>query len=176
MVSGQFLDTFCGKAARTGLFDYGTNVNKVRQPKLPVSVRTEPCSWTRRWPNREERLWMRKPRTLDEDSPADRALNYAVGKRIRELRQDKNMTQKQLSELSDIKATYITLIEATGVNLSLKLLQRLADALGVTPRDLLPARDQGETPSVTIEIVRKKVADLAEQVRNLEAVVAKPKH
>ncbi|MEO8715018.1 MAG: helix-turn-helix transcriptional regulator [Acetobacteraceae bacterium] len=119
---------------------------------------------------------MRKPRTLDEDSPADRALNYAVGKRIRELRQDKNMTQKQLSELSDIKATYITLIEAAGVNLSLKLLQRLADALGVTPRDLLPARDQGETPSVTIEIVRKKVADLAEQVRNLEAVVAKPKH
>lgn len=108
----------------------------------------------------------------EEETPASRALYNTVGKRIRELRQAKNMTQKQLSDLSDVKATYITLIEATGVNLSLKLLQQFADALGVSPRDLLPSPDQVETLDVTI--VRQKVADLAEQVKSLEAVVAKP--
>jgi len=114
---------------------------------------------------------MRKPRTLEEDSPADRALNYAVGKRIRELRQTKGMTQKELAELSDVKATYIALIEATGVNLSLKLLLQFATALGVAPRDLLPSSDQGETSDVTIPLVRAKLARLKEELKELEAIV-----
>lgn len=110
----------------------------------------------------------------EEETPVSRALYNTVGKQIRKLRQAKNMTQKQLSDLSDVKATYITLIEATGVNLSLKLLQQFADALGVSPRDLLPSPDRPETLDVTMEIVRHKVADLAEQVKSLAAVVAKP--
>jgi len=111
---------------------------------------------------------MRKPRTLEEDSPADRALHFAVGKRIRELRQERNMTQKELADLSDVKSTYITLIEATGVNLSLTLLLQLATALGVAPQDLFSSSDQGGTSDQTIPLVRTKVVRLKKEIKRLE--------
>lgn len=104
---------------------------------------------------------MPKPRSDETDSPALRALENAVGKRIRELRQAKKMTQRELSALSEIRVTYINEIEVLGVNLSLKLLQQIAEALGVLPRDLLPGPpDQTETPNVTLAVVRRKVEGL----------------
>lgn len=112
---------------------------------------------------------MRKPNEYDEeDSPADRALLFAVGKRIRELRRAKKLTQKELSELADVRANYIVEIEAVGANLSLKLVQRFADALNVPARDLFPSPEQTESPDVTISILLTKVANLLEAIKRLE--------
>jgi transcriptional regulator with XRE-family HTH domain len=78
------------------------------------------------------------------------------------------MTQKELANLSDVKSTYITLIEATGVNLSLTLLLQLATALGVTPQDLFSSSGQGGTSDQTIPLVRTKVVRLKKEIKRLE--------
>jgi transcriptional regulator with XRE-family HTH domain len=99
------------------------------------------------------------------DDPADRELYVAVGLRIRELRERREMTQRRLAELSEVRATYLNEVEVLGVNLSLKLLQQIATALGVLPRDLLPSSaDESETSNVTLGVVRRKLEGLRKTV------------
>jgi transcriptional regulator with XRE-family HTH domain len=75
------------------------------------------------------------------------------------------MTQRRLAELSEVRATYLNEVEVLGVNLSLKLLQQIATALGVLPRDLLPSSaDQSETSNVTLGVVRRKLEGLRKTV------------
>jgi transcriptional regulator with XRE-family HTH domain len=103
----------------------------------------------------------------EEETPANRALYKTVGKRIRELRQARDLTQKELGALSEVRSTYIVEIEAVGVNLSLRLLQQFASALGVTARDLLPGPDQTETHNLSIPVVKKRIANLRDELTKL---------
>jgi transcriptional regulator with XRE-family HTH domain len=69
-----------------------------------------------------------------------RALRRVIGAKVRRLRSARGLTQEQLAELIDSDQPYVSEIEGGLVNLTADILQSLAVALGVTPRDLCDER------------------------------------
>ena len=64
-------------------------------------------------------------------------LNEALAINLRKTRQRLKLTQEELAERADLSARYIGAIERVSVSASINVLERLADALGVDPCDLL---------------------------------------
>jgi len=59
------------------------------------------------------------------------------GKRVRELRLERGLSQEQLGQLAGLDRTYISSAEAGRRNVSLKTIYKLAEALEVRAADLL---------------------------------------
>jgi transcriptional regulator with XRE-family HTH domain len=70
-----------------------------------------------------------------------RTLRRVIGANVRRLRNQRGLTQERLAELIDSDQPYVSEIEGGLVNLTADILQALAIALGVTPRDLCDERD-----------------------------------
>lgn len=66
------------------------------------------------------------------------------GKRLRDLRQAKGLTQERLASDAGFDRTYVSLVERGKRNLSLLNMMRFARALGVTVADL--CRGIGDVP------------------------------
>ena len=62
----------------------------------------------------------------------------AFGKRVRDLRIIKGLSQEELANLAGLHRTYISSVELGKRNISLKNIQALADALNVSFSDLFP--------------------------------------
>lgn len=60
-----------------------------------------------------------------------------IGKRIREQRIARNITQETLAEYADISVTHMSHIETGSTKLSLSVLVKIANALDVSTDDLL---------------------------------------
>ncbi len=58
------------------------------------------------------------------------------GGRVRALRHQKNLSQEELAEQAGIDRTYVGGVERGERNVSLLNVKRLADALGIDPKDL----------------------------------------
>jgi transcriptional regulator with XRE-family HTH domain len=69
-----------------------------------------------------------------------RALRRIIGANVRRLRIARGLTQEQLAELIDSDQPYVSEIEGGLINLTADILQGLAVALGVTPRELCDER------------------------------------
>lgn len=65
-------------------------------------------------------------------------IKLAVGERVRALRMKKGLSQEELGFESGLHRNYIGGIERGERNVAVVNLVRLAKALGVRPRDLLP--------------------------------------
>lgn len=76
-----------------------------------------------------------------DEQPDESAENFlkAVASRLREARKKASLTQKQLAEKAEVRQSYIFELEAGGANITIKTLAKMANLLGVDPRDLLPA-------------------------------------
>ena len=61
-----------------------------------------------------------------------------VGNRIREIRTAKNLSMENLANSSGIDYSQWARMETGLVNFSISYLFRVAEALGVTPKELLP--------------------------------------
>ena len=61
----------------------------------------------------------------------------ALGRAIRERRLANNLSQEALAEVADFDRTYISLLERGGRNPSFTNLCRIAEALGITPSELV---------------------------------------
>lgn len=61
-----------------------------------------------------------------------------LGKRISRMRKKVGLTQEKLAEKINISTTHIGLVETGKRRLSLKTLQKVASAIGLKARDLLP--------------------------------------
>ena len=61
-----------------------------------------------------------------------------LGSRIREIRQKKRMSQEELAFKSELHRTYISDIERGNRNVSLKNIEKIAKALKVAIRELMP--------------------------------------
>lgn len=68
-------------------------------------------------------------------------IRKAFGVRVRILRQKRGLSQEKLAELSKLHRTYISSVELGERNVSLKNIQALADALGVSLEELFKADD-----------------------------------
>jgi len=64
-------------------------------------------------------------------------INKKVGKKIREFRTKKKLSQEQLAFQSDLHRAYIGHIERGEKNIGLKNLEKISKALGVPTKDLL---------------------------------------
>ena len=67
----------------------------------------------------------------------------AFGARVRQRRQDRDLTLEGLAELAGLDWTYVGQVERGKRNLSLLNLLRLAKALGVDPSELVVGLDPG---------------------------------
>lgn len=82
--------------------------------------------------------------------PSDRIEQVlrSIASNVRRFRRERKLTQEQLSELAAIDLTYLRRVEGASTNLSVGVLVRIADALGVQPAVLfrpavLPAPRRG---------------------------------
>ncbi len=67
-----------------------------------------------------------------------RDINKEVGLNIRKIRQKHGFSQEKLAGLADVHRAYIGQIERGEKNIGLINLEKIAKALEVRPRDLLP--------------------------------------
>jgi len=64
-------------------------------------------------------------------------INKEVGFRIREVRQERGLSQEKLAALADLHRAYIGQIERGEKNIGLRNLEKIAKALNVNIKDLL---------------------------------------
>ena len=60
------------------------------------------------------------------------------GKRLRQIREQVGVSQEKLGEKAKLHRTYVSSVERGKRNISLLNIERLARALGVSLRDLMP--------------------------------------
>lgn len=82
--------------------------------------------------------------------------------RLRELRQQRGLTQQELAERADLTATYLSRLESAGAAPGIDLVDRLATALGTTVHDLLPVADPPDTRVVLRQEAERLLGTLAE--------------
>ncbi len=68
----------------------------------------------------------------------DSARVRAFGLRLRELRQERGLSQEQLAERAEIHRAVIGFVERAEREVGIALAWRLADGLGVAPGELFP--------------------------------------
>jgi transcriptional regulator with XRE-family HTH domain len=61
------------------------------------------------------------------------------GNRLRDVREKAEISQEKLAELAGLHRTYVSSVERGKRNISLVNIERLAVALGVSMKDLMPA-------------------------------------
>ncbi len=71
-----------------------------------------------------------------------------VGKHIKDLRVEKNLTQQAFAELAGMSYKYLGEIERGQVSLSVEILMKIAEALQVSPGDLLNNTISDETKTI----------------------------
>ena len=89
-------------------------------------------------------------------------LHKQVGNRIRELRKARGLSQEQLAEYADLHPTYIGEIERAETNVSLRTLQKIADALKTNVANLIPS-PISKQPATEAELLTSQILGL---VRN----------
>ena len=71
-----------------------------------------------------------------------RAVRISFGKKLREARLSRNLSQEALGDLAGIHRTYIGSVERGERNPSLEIICRLASVLMVQPSELMPELDR----------------------------------
>lgn len=67
----------------------------------------------------------------------EKNLRLIVAENIRTFRKAQNLTQEKLSELSGLHRTYITEVEKGTRNISIDNVEKLANALKISPAELV---------------------------------------
>lgn len=64
-------------------------------------------------------------------------INQILGLRVRLLREERHLSQEELAELANLHRTYIGQIERAEKNVSIQTIEKIAEAFGMTPSELL---------------------------------------
>ena len=68
-------------------------------------------------------------------------IKQKVGQRIRQLRNELNLSQEALGLKAEVDRTYVTDVEAGRRNVSLEILERLIKALNISLTDFFSAKE-----------------------------------
>jgi transcriptional regulator with XRE-family HTH domain len=90
------------------------------------------------------------------------AVVHRFAARLRELRQQRGLTQQELAQRADLTPTYLSRLESAGAAPGIDLVDRLATALGTTVHDLLPVADPPDTRAVLRQEAERLLGTLAE--------------
>jgi transcriptional regulator with XRE-family HTH domain len=118
----------------------------------------------------DEPVWeldmSRKPKNNQDEPPPEKdPMLVAVGMRIGAARRKAGLSQIQLAEASGTQVSTVFSGENGAQNLSLKTLQKLADALKVDMRELLPGGPLSS--SVTASMLKMIAESLATTLKEL---------
>ena len=69
---------------------------------------------------------------------AKNTVEKQFGEKLREVRLKKKVSQEKLAEDAELHRTYVSLIERGQRNITLRTIEKLAGALKVQMRDLMP--------------------------------------
>lgn len=92
-------------------------------------------------------------------------INYtALGKRVKQLRKERRMSQEQLAEIINVSIPHMSNIETGKTKLSLQVLINLANALQVSPDVLLVEQvdSRGKVRGMVMEEINRELADCTE--------------
>lgn len=76
-----------------------------------------------------------------------------IGKRIKEVRTDKHLTQEYVANITGVNVSHISNIENDKVKISLTLLVKVCNALGVSMDYLLQNEYQNPTSGIETELL-----------------------
>ncbi len=100
-------------------------------------------------------------------------LDFAfIGKRIRDIRNEKHFTQEFLANETGVNVTHISNIETNKVKVSLTLLVRICNVLGVT-LDYLLENEYRDTSSVLEEEFLNIMKDMPKEKQEILLRIAK---
>lgn len=100
-------------------------------------------------------------------------LNFAViGRRIREVRNDKKLTQEYLADKTNVNVSHISNIETNKVKVSLTLLVGICNALDVTIDYLLENEYHNPTSAIEKELVNT-IKDMDKEKQEILLRIAK---
>lgn len=86
-------------------------------------------------------------------------IKFAFGKRLKELRTEKGITQEKLAEMVDIETATVGMIEIGKRATSFKTLQKIAEALDIQYFELFKA-DDANTPNALQAIILRETENL----------------
>lgn len=106
-----------------------------------------------------------------------KSLNIEVGRRIRKVREDLNLTREQLAEASEMTPRFLTCVENGQSGVSLESLKKLSASLRVSADYLLFGRKCGEVPQdiadALADIPEGYYDQLVKQIRLFSEIVKK---
>ena len=107
--------------------------------------------------------------TVPDEPPANGGVLPSLGSRVRELRNRRGLTRKQVSLGSDVSERHLAQLEAGEGNISVVLLQRIADALHVSLADLFapPTEEPGKKRTIERFLERLPQSRLEDVVSRL---------
>ena len=114
----------------------------------------------------------RRQRARETAKSTEDELLKAFGRKVREARDRAGLTRAQLGDATGLAPSYLFEIENEGANVTLKTLAKLAEALNLGPRDLLPESEQDAlTGSAVAELIAAldRAADVLSQRQSQEA-------
>lgn len=81
--------------------------------------------------------------------------NYNIGKRIKELRVRKGLSQEQLALMSNITTTYLGLLERNLKNPTIKVIEKICSSLNITISEFFSNDDSSSEPfdSLSLQII-----------------------
>ena len=105
------------------------------------------------------------------------SIDYVViGKRIREIRKSRNMTQAYLAELSGIEPSNISHIERAATKLSLPTLVSIANALEVTLDDIV-YNNIAKSEHISVKLINELLSDCsADELKAISEVIKTTKN
>ena len=93
-------------------------------------------------------------------------LLHNLGKRIRVLRKELNLTQVELSQKANISGYYVGEIERSEASPSLSTLNDIANALGVTITEMFPSEQE-----IPAEIIKDIIMMLTVRTPDIEDLI-----
>ncbi|NDV25956.1 helix-turn-helix domain-containing protein [Desulfovibrio sp. JC010] len=82
------------------------------------------------------------------------SITTKLGKRIKELRKQSNLTQDSLAEKAGLSGKHIGEIERGEVNVTAQSLEKVATALGIELPELMRCDHEGDVADLRAELIR----------------------
>lgn len=74
---------------------------------------------------------------MNDNTVHDQSLNVLFGQRIRQIRNERHMSQEEFAWMVGLHRTYLGQVERAEKNITLKNIEKIAKALDIDPKELL---------------------------------------
>ena len=78
---------------------------------------------------------------MNDNTVHDQSLNVLFGQRIRQIRNERHMSQEEFAWMVGLHRTYLGQVERAEKNITLKNIEKIAKALNIDPKELFKFDD-----------------------------------